>query len=57
MSDFLNSIDYSIHLTTCINLDLCICTIPTVAFYRKHGEIISPPLFPESHDHYHHTSG
>ena len=26
-----------------IKLDLCICTIPTVGFYRKHGEVTSPP--------------
>ena len=26
-----------------IKLDLCICTIPTVGFYRKHREITSPP--------------
>jgi hypothetical protein len=25
--------------TTGIKLDLCICTIPTVGFYRKHGEV------------------
>ena len=29
--------------TTGIKLDLCICTIPTVGFYMKHGEVTSPP--------------
>jgi hypothetical protein len=37
-------------MTTGIKLDLCFCTIPTVGFYGKHGEVTSPPpLFPESH--------
>jgi len=25
--------------TIVIKLDLCFCTIPTLGFYRKHGEI------------------
>jgi hypothetical protein len=30
-------------MTTGIKVDLCICTIPTVGFYGKHGEVTSPP--------------
>ncbi len=26
-------------MTTRIKLDLCFCTIPTVGFYGKHGEV------------------
>jgi hypothetical protein len=32
-------------MTTGIKLDLCFCTIPTVGFYGKHGEVTSPPSF------------
>ncbi len=30
-------------MTTGIKLDLCVCTIPTVGFYGKYGEVTTPP--------------
>ena len=47
-------------LDRCINLELCICTIPVLGFYEKHGEVTSTTIGAKFISfwswHYHHFS-